>query len=86
MNRVVSITEIEAAMDRLSEIIVAIGKDGHKLLPIYKRLESELAKLKEQDTDMSAIFARAAGLKARKEEQSSVVHLSSIRENRQSRI
>lgn len=86
MNKPVTRQQIEDGLDRLSEIIVAIGKDGHKLLPIYKRLESELAKLKEQDTDMSAIFARAAGLKARKEEQSSVVHLSSIRENRQSRI
>jgi len=33
---------IERALDRVAEIIVAYGDEGHKFLPLYDRLEKEL--------------------------------------------
>lgn len=57
---------IERALDRLAEIIVKLGDEGRKCLPIYKRLESELANARAQEDDMALVFARAKRSKDQK--------------------
>ncbi|MFS8120877.1 hypothetical protein QD336_00485 [Rhizobium sp. BR 250] len=56
---------IDRALDKLAEIIVFLGDDGVNVLPIYERLEKELAALKSSVSRMDEIRARAARSKLR---------------------
>lgn len=57
----VSAADIERAMDRLAREIVAFGPRGRKLLPLYERLENELAAIRAADDVMARVMARLAG-------------------------
>lgn len=54
----VTIDRIERAMDGLAAIILAWKDDGKVFLPIYARLERELAQMRENDRMMSDITDR----------------------------
>ncbi len=58
---------IERALDKLAEIIVLLGDDGVNVVPIYERLEKELAALKSSGSRMDEIRARAARSKLRRQ-------------------
>ncbi|WAJ29301.1 hypothetical protein [Antarcticirhabdus aurantiaca] len=53
---------IERALNRLAQIITEAGSDGAAYLPIYDRLEAELATAKKTDDRLAAIYARSAAL------------------------
>ncbi|MGO6998275.1 hypothetical protein [Rhizobium leguminosarum] len=57
---------IERALDRLAEIMVRLGDEGQKCLPIYKRLEAELATYRALERDMAAVRERAKRSKAQR--------------------
>lgn len=61
----VTAERIERALDKLAEIIVLLGENGVNVLPIYDRLEKELAALQSSDSRMDEIRARAAQSKLR---------------------
>lgn len=50
---------IERALDHLAEIIVQLGEGGAHYLPIYERLENELAAMKAQEAMMERVRERA---------------------------
>lgn len=56
----VTAERIERALDGLAGIIVARGAGGEVFLPIYRRLEDELARCRETDNLMRAVRDRAA--------------------------
>ena len=62
-----TVQRVERALDKLAETIVFLGDDGQKLLPLYDRLEKELAALKSSDSRMDEIRARAARSKLRRQ-------------------
>lgn len=49
---------IERALDRLAQIMVDLGPDGPQCLPIYERLEQELAALQVTEYKMAAVRDR----------------------------
>ena len=56
-----STCDIETKLDQLARIMAA-REDRMVYLPLYQRLEEELANLKSQETDMDRILRRAASL------------------------
>lgn len=62
MTRAATITadRIERALDGLARIIAAAGEAGRAYLPIFVRLERELADMRADDATMTAALARAA--------------------------
>ena len=62
MTRAATVTaeRIEKALDGLAGIIAAAGEAGRVYLPLYARLERELAAMREEDATMAAALARAA--------------------------
>ncbi|WP_168259452.1 hypothetical protein [Rhizobium laguerreae] len=62
----ISAKRIEWALDRLAEIMVRLCEEGQKCLPIYKRLEAELATYRAQERDMVAVGERAKRLKTQR--------------------
>lgn len=61
----VSAERIERCLDRLSVAMVKAGQDGRKFLPLYQRLEYELAAALERDSILSSALARAGRLLSR---------------------
>lgn len=57
---------IERALDRLAEIMVELGERGAHYLPIYERLEREIAERKALENKMAAVHDRVKQLKDRK--------------------
>ncbi|MGO7673876.1 hypothetical protein ACC817_28585 [Rhizobium ruizarguesonis] len=55
---------IERALNRLAEIMARFGKEGDQLLPIYERLERELADYRAREQKMAEIRERAKRSKA----------------------
>ena len=55
----VTAERIEKALDGLAGIIAAAGEAGRVYLPIYVRLERDLADMREDDATMAAALARA---------------------------
>lgn len=53
----VSAADLERALDRLALAIKA-QREGRKLLPLYERLESELAAIRAADDVMSRVMTR----------------------------
>lgn len=51
---------INAALDGLASIIADAGEGGRVYLPIFARLERELAEMREGDAALAAVLARAA--------------------------
>lgn len=56
----VTADRIERALDGLARIIAAAGEAGRAYLPIFARLERELAAMREEDATLAAALARAA--------------------------
>ena len=56
----VSPDRIERALDGLAGIIADAGGRGRVYLPIFARLERELAEVRQMDGAMTAVLARAA--------------------------
>ena len=56
----VTAERIEAALDGLAGIIADTGDGGRVYLPIFARLERELAEMREGDAAMTAVLERAA--------------------------
>ena len=50
---------IEAALDRLAEIMIDLGPEGAACLPIYERLERELELAKSVENKMASVMERA---------------------------
>lgn len=50
---------LERTLDALASIIVGEGERGRQLLPLYQRLENELAEMKAETDLMSAVRQRA---------------------------
>jgi hypothetical protein len=50
--------EIEAALDRVALAMQKAGKNGITYLPIYERLEAELAAVSEKEDRMSRALSR----------------------------
>lgn len=65
-----TVERLERALDILAGRIAAHGERGRILLPIYRRLEDELATLKAEDDTLSAALARARRSKDRTAGQS----------------
>ncbi|MBX4899483.1 hypothetical protein [Rhizobium bangladeshense] len=63
----VTLERIERALDLLAEFIVKKGRDGYKWVPVYKKLDTELTRLKALKDDMHAIRERAQRSKDRRE-------------------
>lgn len=61
----ITVDRIERALDRLAQLMVDVGADGVRCLPIYERLESELHALKDRDGKMAAVLARVKQSKGR---------------------
>ncbi|XAZ24038.1 hypothetical protein LVY75_12485 [Sinorhizobium sp. B11] len=55
---------IEHALDRLAEVTVRLGAEGYKCIPIYERLERELADHRAREQKMLEIRERARKSKA----------------------
>lgn len=53
----VSAADIEEGLDALARII-ASRRDGRRLLPLYARLEEELAAIRSADDVMAKVMAR----------------------------
>ncbi|MEX5600399.1 hypothetical protein [Pseudophaeobacter sp. C1-32P7] len=58
-------SNIEAKLDQLAQIIAG-REDGRVFLPLYQRLEAELAALETAESDMDRILRRAADTRDRK--------------------
>lgn len=56
----VTADEVQAALDRMAEIIVFMGEDGASYLPIYDRLEHELNAMRSTSTRMDQVRQRLA--------------------------
>lgn len=54
-----SAQDIENKLAQLAQVMAA-REDRDVYLPLFQRLEAELAKLKSQETDMDRILQRAA--------------------------
>lgn len=52
--------QIDRALDRVAVAIVKAGVDGVGYLPIYGRLETELAAARDRDAMMQRAIERAA--------------------------
>ncbi|MDH7805509.1 hypothetical protein P3T33_000626 [Rhizobium sp. AN67] len=65
MTQPITIERVERALDKLAEIIVLLGENGINVLPIYDRLEKELAALRSSGSQMDEVRARAARSKLR---------------------
>ncbi|QSY95916.1 hypothetical protein J2J97_08400 [Rhizobium bangladeshense] len=63
----ITIQRLEDALDRLAEAIVFMGDDGMKFLPIFRRVENELAELKRRHEEMAAILERVKRSRHRRE-------------------
>lgn len=50
---------IERALDAVARYIVELGREGPVVLPIYRRLKAELAKLQAEKAEMEEIRERA---------------------------
>jgi len=55
----ITVERIEWCLDRVAIAIAKAGDHGSVYLPIYRRLERELAALKEDSTSLSAALHRA---------------------------
>ncbi|XAZ24039.1 hypothetical protein LVY75_12490 [Sinorhizobium sp. B11] len=62
----VTIERIESALDLLAEFIVRKGREGWKWVPVYKKLDEELTRLKTLEDDRRAIRERAQRSKERR--------------------
>ncbi len=60
-----TVERVERALDKLAEIIVFLGNDGQKMLPLYDHVEKELERMKQHNAKMDDIRARAARSKLR---------------------
>lgn len=58
----ITIETLEAALDRLAVIMSEARDGGLTYLPIWQRLERELAALRDQDDAMAGVRARLARL------------------------
>lgn len=67
--RAVTVERIERALDLLAEYIVKKGDEGWKWVPIYKKLDDELTRLKTLEDDMKVIRERARRSKAKRSRQ-----------------
>jgi len=65
----VTAARVEAALDRLAEIMAA-SKRPHLGVPLYRRFEAELARLREEEATVEAARARARRLPGRTAELS----------------
>lgn len=62
----ITIELLEKCLDRLALIAERAGPvDGPKVLPIYQRLEDEIAKLRATEDAMARVKARLADARAR---------------------
>ncbi|WP_411905975.1 hypothetical protein [Rhizobium mayense] len=55
----VTAERIERALDVVARYIIELGDEGPAILPIYRRLKDELAKLKVEEAEMAEIRQRA---------------------------
>lgn len=55
----VTAERIERALDVLARIMIELGEEGLRCLPIYERLEKELAAIKSGQDKMAAVQERA---------------------------
>lgn len=60
--RPITVARIEAACDRVAIAIAKAGADGAAYLPIYQRLEYELAAAKEREGALASALSRVARL------------------------
>lgn len=60
---------IENALDRLAEIIVFMGDEGHIYLSLFEKLENELEQLRSTENKMDAVKARAEQSKLRSKQK-----------------
>lgn len=62
----VTVERLEGALDCLAEVMVEMGNDGAVYLPIYERLERELAEMRSAQDKMTAIRERAKAARSRR--------------------
>ncbi len=55
----VTLARLEAALDGLAQIMVLLGDDGRKLLPMFERLEREAEAMRSADRAMDKVRERA---------------------------
>lgn len=60
---------VERALDGLAEIMVKLGPEGRKCLPIYESIEKDLAVMRSAEDKMAAVRERAKRSKDRKASQ-----------------
>jgi len=60
----ISAADIERWLDRLAVSIDAYGVEGRKLLPLFARLERELATIRAEEDTLAKAMARLSRLTA----------------------
>lgn len=65
----VTIERLEQGLDKLAELIVELGPDGHQCLCLYQWFEEELQNFRRRQDDMSVIMERAKRSKNRRAAQ-----------------
>jgi hypothetical protein len=58
MTKPLTVERLERALDLLAAEVIAFGDRGRELLPMYKRLETELANMRAEADLMVAVRAR----------------------------
>lgn len=71
MTAPLTVERLERALDLLAAEIVAFGDRGRELLPMFQRLETELANMRAEADLMASVRARLKPRADRMEAQSS---------------
>lgn len=61
---------VERALDNLAWVMSKSGSDAHLAAPLYKRLETELVRLRDQEAIVDAAMSRVTQLRDRTEARS----------------
>lgn len=64
-DRTITPERIERALDGLAGVIVAHGREGEELLPLYERLEAMLVASQLRETRIASVRSRASTVASR---------------------
>lgn len=66
---------IERALDKLAHFMVRLGAEGPRLLPIYERLEAELASRQDLDNKMAEVRERARRIRKNRDTMTTLAQI-----------
>ncbi|MCB1477098.1 MAG: hypothetical protein H6883_07010 [Rhodobiaceae bacterium] len=68
--RPITAERVEQALDTLAEIMAAAGASANLMVPVWKRLEAEHSRLRDEEDVVAAALARVRQLTDRREARS----------------